>query len=365
MVGQIISLTHCVGSVARIMTRFMYVVINRKLSWNSEVELTKEACDELAFWDENVDSLNFHFPWAPLQPPAKFVYSDASDYACSSFIDNDHKIFHQNWSPAESSKSSTWRELRIVDLALSAFALGLQGKNVAWFTDNTTVVSIVHNGSKVTELQSLTLSIFNVYASHGISLEIKWIPRSHYQANFLSRTIDFDDYTIHDDVFRMLQCEWGPRTVDGFACSYNAKVSRYNSRFYQPGTEAVNTFTQNWDGENNWILPPVSQISRVIAHAGACKAVGTLVIPMWKSSYFWLLLCEDGRHWNAFVRDWVTLPKFKNLFIKGKAKNHVFGSKDLSFSVVALRLNFKQPRRQLFSGFCTADGGSCSQCNNR
>ena len=48
----------------------------------------------------------------------------------------------------------------------------------------------------------------------------------------------------------------------------------------------MHAFTQNWDGENNWILPPVSQISRVIAHAGACKAVGTLVIPVWKSSYF-------------------------------------------------------------------------------
>ena len=128
LVGQVISLTHCVGSVARIMTRFMYAVVNQKLSWNSEVELTKEACDEFAFWDENVDSLNSHSPWAPLQPPAKFVYSDASDHACSSFIDNDHKMFHQNWSPAESSKSSTWRELRTVDLALSAFALELQGK---------------------------------------------------------------------------------------------------------------------------------------------------------------------------------------------------------------------------------------------
>ena len=64
------------------------------------------------------------------------------------------------------------------------------------------------------------------------------------------------------------------------------------------------------------------------------------------------------------MHDWVILPKFKNLFIKGKAKNHVFGSKDLSFTVVALRLNFKHPRRQLSSRFCTADGGSCSQCNN-
>ena len=50
VVGQVISLTSCVGSVARIMTRSMYAAVNQKLSWNSEVELTKEACAELAFW---------------------------------------------------------------------------------------------------------------------------------------------------------------------------------------------------------------------------------------------------------------------------------------------------------------------------
>ena len=34
VVGQVISLTHCVGRVARIMTRSMYAVVNQKLSWN-------------------------------------------------------------------------------------------------------------------------------------------------------------------------------------------------------------------------------------------------------------------------------------------------------------------------------------------
>ena len=77
---------------------------------------------------------------------------------------------------------------------------------------------------------------------------------------------------------------------------------------------------------------------------------------MGKWLHFWLLLREDDKHWDSFVRE--------NLFIKGKAKNHSFGSKDLSFSVVSLRLNFKQPRRQLFSGFWTAHGDSCSLCNN-
>ena len=33
----------------------------------------------------------------------------------------------------------------------------------------------------------------------------------------MSRTIDFDDYTIHDDVFCMLDCDEDPPRVDRFA----------------------------------------------------------------------------------------------------------------------------------------------------
>ena len=95
----------------------------------------------------------------------------------------------------------------------------------------------------------------------------------------------------------------------------NAKLSRFNSRFYQLGAEAVDAFTLNWDCENNWIFPPVSPISRVIAHSRACKAVGTLVVPMWKSSHFWALLCDDGKHWNAFVHDCIC-PHFHTFLCK-------------------------------------------------
>ena len=188
------------------MTRALYTIVNQKPSWNSKVELTKEACDKLTFWIDNIDTLDFRCPWVPFQPPARFLYSDVSDYAYRFLIENEHKIFHQNWSATEGSKSSTWRELRTVDLALSTFALELQGKKVAWFTDNTSVVSIII--TVVEELLSLALSIFHVCTSSGISLEMKWISRdSNRQADSLSRIIDFDDYSINDDVFHMLDCK--------------------------------------------------------------------------------------------------------------------------------------------------------------
>ena len=87
-------------------------------------------------------------------------------------------------------------------------------------------------------------------------------------------------------VFIMLDVKWGPHFVDRFACSYNTKLARCNSGFHQPGTEAVDAFTPDWKHENNWLLPRVSLIVRVINHLKLCKAEGSIVFPVWKSSYF-------------------------------------------------------------------------------
>ena len=67
----------------------------------------------------------------------------------------------------------------------------------------------------------------------------------------ISRIIDFDDYSLNDDVFHMLDFRWGPHTIDRFACSYNAKLSCFNSRFFQTGSEAVDAVLQNWRFEDN------------------------------------------------------------------------------------------------------------------
>ena len=76
---------------------------------------------------------------------------------------------------------------------------------------------------------------------------MKWIPRSsNSEADNLSRITDFDDYNLNLDIFHVLDFRWGPHTIDRFGCSYNAKLSHFNSRFYQPGTEAVDAFLQNY-----------------------------------------------------------------------------------------------------------------------
>ena len=62
------------------------------------------------------------------------VYSDASSVGCGSVIEGE--VFQQNWSELDSSRSSTFRELKAVSLSLGAFIEELKSRTVSWFTDN-------------------------------------------------------------------------------------------------------------------------------------------------------------------------------------------------------------------------------------
>ena len=58
VVGQVISLTPCVGRVARIMTRSMYAAVNQTLSWNSDIELRYQRTPKGTILAKNI---HFHF----------------------------------------------------------------------------------------------------------------------------------------------------------------------------------------------------------------------------------------------------------------------------------------------------------------
>ncbi|KAL9969042.1 hypothetical protein ACROYT_G021206 [Oculina patagonica] len=241
--GKIISLGNCVGNVSRLMSRNLFAVINSAPSWNASVYLSSDALAELNFWSSNVASLNGIPMWPVSSKPSKIVYSDASGSACASFIDFEGKIFHQNWSDFEKAQSSTYRELLAVSLSLKAFNESLKAQTVTWFTDNQNVVRIVNSGSKVHLLQDLAMDIYQSCLLNAINIDVQWIPRDlNSAADDVSKFIDYDDYTINDEVFHALDELWGPHSCDRFACSYNAKIPLFNSRFYQPGSSGVNAF---------------------------------------------------------------------------------------------------------------------------
>jgi hypothetical protein len=58
LVGQIVSMSYVIGNVTNIMTKYLSIDILDKQSWNSDICLSKESLDQIAFWKCNLGTTN-------------------------------------------------------------------------------------------------------------------------------------------------------------------------------------------------------------------------------------------------------------------------------------------------------------------
>lgn len=154
--------------------------------------------------------------------------------------------------------------LIVVKNVLQSFAHLLVGQSVQVNVDNQNAFRIISVGSAKEHLHTLALEIFQIAIKHDIIVVPQWIPRDRNTiADFYSKFNDTDDWSIDDKGFYQIYNRFGNFTVDRFSNDINKKVSRFNSKFYCPGTSNVNAFTADWSSENNWLCHPVSLIDNV------------------------------------------------------------------------------------------------------
>ena len=149
-----------------------------------------------------------------------------------------------------------------------------------------------------------------------------------------------------------IDAQWGPHTADRFASYVNKQLPRFNSRSWNPGTEAVDLFTVNWHGENNWWCPPILLIPRVIRHAQVCGAQGTLVVPSWPSAAFWPMVCPADNQFAEFVAEVKQLPRKEGLFLPGLSGSVLFGGGVPNTTVFALRCDFPAGKGHVNLALC-------------
>lgn len=177
-------------------------------------------------------------------------------------------------------------------------------------------------------------------ADSKISLDVQWIPRSENdKADFLSKIIDHDDWEVTVEFFDFVSLMFGPFTVDRFANFNNRKLLRYNSKFWNPESEAVDCFTKNWEGENNWLVPPIHLIVSSIKHLLNCKAYGVLVVPNWPSAVFWPMLFDENLYYKTYVKDVLLFKDTREIIIQGQNKNCLFGSIFFGSGILVVRLD--------------------------
>jgi hypothetical protein len=103
--------------------------------------------------------------------------------------------------------------------------------------------------------------------------------------------------------------------------------------FWNVNTEAVDAFSQNWYGENNWLVPSIYAIIRTVTHLVAYKAKGNLIIPKWTLIF--------SKHWSyhSYVKDTIEFKNTTCIYVKGTNCNSIFGTKPFIAPVVAVLLD--------------------------
>ena len=140
------------------------------------------------------------------------------------------------------------------------------------------------------------------------------------------------------EFFSFIDGIWGPHSVDRFATDYNAKLPKFNSKVWCPGTSGVDALVIDWSGENNWLVPPISLIGEVLRHVQACSASGTLVIPEWPSAAFWPLLFSQYSGFRGLVKNVIRIQDPSRIFMRGRNQNSIFGSPKFKNAVLCVRL---------------------------
>ena len=133
----------------------------------------------------------------------------------------------------------------------------------------------------------------------------------------------------------------GPLTVDRFADSNNRKLDRFNAKFNCPGVEKVNAFSQNWEGESNYLVPPVKDIAQVIYKIKNSEVFGTLVVPLWKSETYWSLL-RVGNTFESFVKDFRIFNSDGYLKAAGPSGFHILGRKLYKGEIIAFKIDSRK-----------------------
>ena len=339
-VGKIISTKFVLGDVTRLKTRSLYKVIIQRASWDSSFNISyyHYAIDELLFWKLNIKALNNRLIFNYSVPSLK-VFSDASAMGIGAIVCD--KVCYRNLNEPERNESSTYRELLAILYAVRAFDSVLEGNFVLWHTDNLAATTIVKVGSNNLKLHKIAIDIFRVCKDRNISLKVTWISRTlNKQADYISRSVDYDDWSISQNFFKVLDTTWGPFSIDLFANDKNAKCRRFCSRFWCPNVFKVDAFSFDWKDEICLIVPPTSLITKTIKHFLASRGSvrGVLVTPYWPSSPFWPFLIDENQNFKPYVKAYRLLNSSK-VIVPGDTKNVIFGNDDLEILICAFLIN--------------------------
>lgn len=286
--GMCIAMTKAILP-AKLKLRNAYRLLASRKSWSDSLVLSLAARQDLDWWLTALSEWN----GAPIQvkAPQLQVATDASGSGWGGVI-LDSKLIEEIgtsasglWPICISQKPSNYRELLAIILTLDALKHIVRGKCVQILSDNVSAVAYLnHMGGPSTELSELAQSLWSICFQLNITITAKYLAgKENTLADSLSRVVNQYQWRLHPRLFRMIDQMYGPHSVDRFASITTTQLTRYNSQFYDPETEAVDALAQSWIGENNFVNCPFKLIPQVLKLVQQQKVEATIIAPWWKA----------------------------------------------------------------------------------
>ena len=123
--------------------------------------------------------------------------------------------------------------------------------------DNRTAIAYVNKmgGPTLSPLCILALQTWEWCLKRNITLHAEYLPgRDNIEADWESRhQRDSSDWQLLPLVFRTLNNQLGPFSIDLFACRTNAQLEHYYSWKPDPAAIAVDAFSVSWAQERPYI----------------------------------------------------------------------------------------------------------------
>ena len=105
----------------------------------------------------------------------------------------------------------------------------------------------------------------------------------------------------------------------------------------EPGRRGCGCFFSDWGRENNWLVPPVLLVPRVIRHLAECQAEGTLIVFEWVSSPCWPMLFGPQSLYSN-VNCTIIFSDVSGVFVRGFTDS-IFDGLIFKSRVLAVRLS--------------------------
>jgi hypothetical protein len=244
-------------------------------------------------------------------------------------------VVYPEWLKERLRDRQSLREVMALWLGAETFLQQLEGKRLVLENDCKGALAALRslrNG----RLAPWVAEMLWFLMDHGIELhQAHWVPGRELVRrgiDGLSRWVDVNDWTLRTRVWDRLR-GWNPgMSVDRFASGENAKLRRWNSRFHEPGAEAVDALRQDWRGETNYACPPLALMSQVIELIRVQEADVTLVVPIWQGQPWWPIL----RILAPRQGQWLYLGKSREIFVEGTSGVGAVFRHDWEFTAVRL-----------------------------